>query len=253
MIETKHTSLKNIHLSHFNLDRGPQFVVSLRDRWRDIYSEKGLLLAAYLLPGASVCQRLHPLASRIWNILIFDPAVNRETGASGRRYHIDMWTGWIRCRYDVHKKQVESNNYISRCHRQFELVGISSVEVRVAVRGSENQLPAEGLGPQDPRLSSPAEWERSASIVRGTRGQYVAVCSVSNSPLTHNLFATLSNKVERYIFLKMCVRSSLSLIMFPHIYDSVYSCMYIMWLYNILSETKLTPLISCLSRAWLSI
>ena len=31
------------------------------------------------------------------------------------------------------------------------------VEVLVAVQGSENQLPAEGLGPQDPRLSSPAE------------------------------------------------------------------------------------------------
>ena len=32
-----------------------------------------------------------------------------------------------------------------------------AVEVRVAVRGSENQLLAEGLGPQVPRLSSQAE------------------------------------------------------------------------------------------------
>ena len=69
------------------------------------------------------------------------------------------------------------------------------VVVRVAVRGSENQLPAEGLSPQDPQLSSPAEWERSVAIVRGTWGEYVAVCSVSNSPLTHNPFATLSNKM----------------------------------------------------------
>ena len=76
------------------------------------------------------------------------------------------------------------------------------VGVRVAVRSSENQFPTEGLGPQDPRLSSPAEWERSAAIVRGTWGQYVAVCSVSNSPLTHNPFATISNKVWEVYFSK---------------------------------------------------
>ena len=55
-----------IYLSHFILERGTQFVVSLRVRWRDIYSERGLLLAPYLLPGAKGCQRLHPpLESRI--------------------------------------------------------------------------------------------------------------------------------------------------------------------------------------------
>ena len=76
------------------------------------------------------------------------------------------------------------------------------VGFRVAVRGSENQLLAEGLGPQDARLSSPAEWERNAAIVRGTWGQYVAVCPVSNSPLIHNPFATLSNKVREVYFSK---------------------------------------------------
>ena len=55
---------KNISLSHFILERGTQFVVSLRDRWRDIYSERGLL-APYLLPGTRGCQCLHPFASRI--------------------------------------------------------------------------------------------------------------------------------------------------------------------------------------------
>ena len=44
--------------------RGPLFVVSLRDRWRDIHSERGLLVL-YLLPGARGSKRLHPLASRI--------------------------------------------------------------------------------------------------------------------------------------------------------------------------------------------
>ena len=97
-----------------------------------------------------------------------------------------------------------SNNYIMRCHRQLELVGVSC---SCSSRQWE-PAPDRGLAAlSDPRLSSPAEWERSAAIVRGTWGQYVAVCSVSNSPLTHNPFATLSRiKCERYIFLK-CVRS----------------------------------------------
>ena len=84
------------------------------------------------------------------------------------------------------------------------------------------------MGPQDPRLSSPAERERSAAKDKGTGGQYVAVCSVSNSPLTNNPFVTLSQpfriKCERYIFLKKCLRSSLLLILFPHVY--VYVCDY---------------------------
>ena len=86
------------------------------------------------------------------------------------------------------------------------------------------------MGHQDPRLSSPAERERSAAKDKGTGGQYVAVCSVSNSLLTHNSFVTLSQpfriKCERYIFLKNCFRSSLLLILFPHVY--VYGCICIM-------------------------
>ena len=110
-----------------------------------------------------------------------------------------------------------SNNYITPCHSGSQLIG-----VRVAVRGSENQLPAEGLHPQDHRLSSSTKWERSAVKDRGTWCQYVAVCSVSNSPLTHKPYTTLSKpfriKCVKYIFLKKCVHSSLLLIMFPHIY-----------------------------------
>ena len=33
----------------------------MRDRWRDIYSDRGLLLVPYLFLGARGCQRLHPL------------------------------------------------------------------------------------------------------------------------------------------------------------------------------------------------
>ena len=40
------------YISYFILERSTQFVVSLRDRWRDIYSESGLIFVPYLLPGA---------------------------------------------------------------------------------------------------------------------------------------------------------------------------------------------------------
>ena len=70
------------------------------------------------------------------------------------------------------------------------------------------------MDPQDPRLSLPAEQERSAAKDKGNGGQYLAVCTVSNSTLSQ-LFRI---KCERYIFLKKCVRSSLLLIFF---------CMYI--------------------------
>ena len=126
--------------------------------------------------------------------------------------------GWIRCECDAHRKQVDVKQLYNPVLQTVQISWSQSV----GVRGSENQLPAEGLGPQGLRLSSPAEWEISAAIVRGTWGQYVAVCSVSNSPLTHNPFATFSRiKCERYIFLKKCIRSSLLLIMFPHVYVCV--------------------------------
>ena len=58
------------------------------------------------------------------------------------------------------------------------------------------------LDPQDSRLNSPAERERSAAKDRWTWGQYAAVCRVSNSPLTHNSCATLSNKMRGIFFSK---------------------------------------------------
>ena len=99
-------------------------------------------------------------------------------------------------------KQVEVQQLYNPVPQRVRVSWSQAVEVRVAVRGSENQLPVEGLGPQDPRLSSPAEWERCAAKGRGTWGKYVAVCSVSISPLTHNPFTTISNKVWEVNFSK---------------------------------------------------
>ena len=53
---------KDISIILFSIG-GLQFVVGLRDWWRDIYSERRLLLDPYLLLAARGCQRLHPLAS----------------------------------------------------------------------------------------------------------------------------------------------------------------------------------------------
>ena len=147
-------------------------------------------------------------------------------------YHLDLWTGWIRCNCDAHRKQVDDKQLYNRVPQTAWVSCSSSCS-------SRELTPDRGLGPSVPRLSSPAEWGRSAGIDRGTGGQYVVVCYVSNSPLTHNQyqpccnpFATLSKiKCERYIFLKNCVRSFI-------IVDYVSACICIRivvsWLYNII-------------------
>ena len=153
--------------------------------------------------------------------MALDPAVNQETGASGRRYRGNTLT-CERVEFGAITTPAlskwTSNNYITRCHRRLELVG-----VRVAVWGSENQLQTEGC------------WAAvSAAIVRGTLGQYVAVCSVSNLPLKYNQYQPFrnpcENKVWELIFLKNCVRSFI-------IADYVSACICIRtvvsWLYTI--------------------
>ena len=141
------------------------------------------------------------------NILTFDPAVNRETGASGRRYHLDMWTGWI-CNCDAHKKQV----YVIQLYNpvpQTVWVSWSQLLLKLelqfkAVRTSSQQR---AWALRTPGWAAQENEKRSAAIVRGTGSQYVAVCSVSYSPLTyiqpfHNPFATLSNKAWEVYFSK---------------------------------------------------
>ena len=93
-----------------------------------------------------------------------------------------------------------SNNYITRCHRQLELVG-----VRVAVRASENQLPAEGLGPQDPGW---ATQQNEKEVLLKTEELWVNMLQSVQSP-TQLSYTTLSQhfriKCERYFFSKeMC-------------------------------------------------
>ena len=100
---------------------------------------------------------------------------------------------------------------------KFELVGVSLLELELqfeAVRISSQQR---AWTRRTPIWAPQQNEKRSAVIVRGTGGHYVAVCSVSNSPLTHNPFAILSHKVWEVYFSK-CVRSSLLLIMLAHVH-----------------------------------
>ena len=111
--------------------------------------------------------------------------------------------GWIQCKCYTHRKLVGVKQWYNPVQQTVELVGVRQLERRCC---RENQHPAEGYGPSGPPIEQSAEWERSADKDKETRGQDVAVCSVSNSPLTHNLFATLSQpfqiKCVRSIFLK---------------------------------------------------
>ena len=70
---------------------------------------------------------------------------------------------------------------------------------------NENHFPAEAW-PPGLRLSSPGERERSAAKDEGTRGSICySLCSVSNSPLTHNPFHKM-----RGIFFKRTVSTRLN-------------------------------------------
>ena len=79
---------------------------------------------------------------------------------------------WVRI--GRHRKQVDVKQWYNPGATGSQWVGDQSLESVVAVRNSENQLPAD-VGPPGPRLSSPAERERSAAIARRAGGQYVAV------------------------------------------------------------------------------
>ena len=117
-----------------------------------------------------------------------------------------MWTGWIRWGCDGHKKQVDVKQLYNLVPQTVRVSWSQLVEVPVAVRSSENQLPAEGLGPQDPRLSSPAEWETKCCYSQRNWGSIC--CSLFSLQVTshtqpfRNSFATLSNKVWEVYFSK---------------------------------------------------
>ena len=85
-------------------------------------------------------------------------------------------------------------------------------------------VPDRGIGPSGPRLSSPAEWGRSTAIVRGTWGQYVAVCSASNSPLTYNQYQLFREKSVKSLFFSRTVFVRHYCWLYFRMYMHTYSC-----------------------------
>ena len=150
------------------------------------------------------------------NILTFNLAVNQETGTPGWRYHLDMWTGLIRCRCDADKKQV----------------GIKQLynPVPQTVRVSWSQwepAPSRGLGPSGHPVEQPSRMRKKCCYSQRNLGPIC--CSLFSLQLISHT-QPFRIKCERYIFVKKCVCSSLLLIMFLHIYICIH--IVVSWLYN---------------------
>ena len=147
--------------------------------------------------------------------------------------HLDL-----QCNCNAHRKhlvvkqlynQVPQTAWVNWSQLQLESVCWSS---SCSSRQRE-PAPDRGLGPSGHRLSSAAEWGRSDAIVKGTWGQYVAVCSVSNSPLTHNQYQPFRNPFENKVWVVYFSRevcsfvhwsSYIMLTMFPCIVVYVLCC-----------------------------
>ena len=83
--------------------------------------------------------------------------------------------------------------------------------------------PDRGLGPSVTHgWAAQPECERSAAMVRRTRGQYVAVCPrLQLTSHTQPTSTFLRIKYERYIFIKKCVRSFIEVVIIDD-YVSIY-------------------------------
>ena len=159
-----------------------------------------------------------------YNILTFDRAVNQETGASNQRYwNITLTCGRVEFSADAMPtgSRWTSNNYLTRCHRWFESVGVrgrqSSFQVAVTVR-----VPV-AVGDAVVRVSAwQRAWTLRTPVEQPSRMRKKccyrlrnlgSICSslfLSPTHLSHitniNPFATLLRiKCERYIFIKKWV------------------------------------------------
>ena len=154
------------------------------------------------------------------NILTFDPAVNQETDASGRRYQ-DITLTVDGLNSMQLRRPPEAGGRQTRCQSWSQLQLKFELQFE-AVRTSSQQR---AWALRTPGGAAQQNEKGSAAIVGGT-GVGSICCSLFS--LQHSLsHTTLSQpfliKCERYIFLKKCVHSSLLLIMFPHVYIYIYT------------------------------
>ena len=118
-----------------------------------------------------------------------------------------------------------SNNYITRCHRHFQLVGFSYLEsVCWSSSCSSRQwetVPSRGLGPSGPPVKQPSRMRKKCCDSQRNLGSIC--CSLfplqvtSHTQAFCNPFATLSNKMnEAYFSKEVCS--------FVIIVDFVFAC-----------------------------
>ena len=128
-----------------------------------------------------------------------------------------------------------SNNYITRCHRQLELV---AVRVPVAVGDKmpawESACRLRAWALSDPRLSSSARMRKKCCYGQKNFGSICSSLSPSPTHLSHitntNPFATLSRiKCERYIFIKTCVHSFIEVRI---LLLTMFLPIVVLWIYN---------------------
>ena len=181
---------------------------------------------------------------------------NGEAGAFGRgcrNIPLTRGRGWIWCRcVRPTRGRCTSNNYITRCHRRLE--SVSSGKFNSSRSGRqlgtrcriESQRQTEGLGLQWPTVEQPSQDEKEVLLyseelwVNMLQSVYV-----SNSPLTHNQHQPFQIKCERNIFINKCVRSFIEVRHYVD-YISVYSCICIMWLFNMSDRIIIIIIISSL-------
>ena len=143
------------------------------------------------------------LKNKYWMIVTYWPStklsIKRCTCVNNRcirskilGYHLDLWT-WLNSVQTLTGSRCMSNNYITRCHRRLESVG-----VQVAVSSScswsqlgtrcqrENQLADWGLAAlSDPRLSSPARIQKKCCYGQKNFGSICSSLSPSPTLLSH--------------------------------------------------------------------
>ena len=167
--------------------------------------------------------------------------VNKQTNSGNRcirskisEYHLDLrtWLNSVQMRTPTWSRWV-SNNYITKCHGRIGSVGVwVAIPVGYKMPGWE-PTPDRGLRPSvTPCWAAQPECERSASMVRRTWGQYVAVCprlqltshTQPASTLSQPFRNPFENKVwEVYFYKEMCsfvpLKSTLCFWLHLHVHE----------------------------------
>ena len=131
---------------------------------------------------------------------------------------------------------MDVKQWYSPVRQEVLLVGVRVLEKRGQ---RKNHIETEGLQPSGPAVEQPWRTRNKCCYSQKSWGSICcSLCSVSNSPLTHNPFVTLSQpfriKCERYIFLKNCDSFVIFVLnMFPRVYVYMYFMYSWLWQCNI--------------------